>query len=224
MVIFEGLFKKTLYFPGCSAKFEAVNVQKRHEQLLNKFGIKYIKLAELEVCCGKPAKDFGYVEDFKKLVKLNNDNFKANGVKKIITSCPMCYMMIQKHYDDFEVEHISTTILKNIGKIDKNYQNEAITIFDACNPMKLPELYENPRKILELVGFKVVELERNREKSLNSGKSLKLISPKTAKAMAENVLENVKTKRVVTIDAGCYAHLNENAKNVKVIELSEVLV
>lgn len=224
MALFDGMFKKVLYFPGCSAKFEAVEVQKRHEQLLNKFGIRYVKMSDMEVCCGKPALEFGYVEDFKNLVKINTDNFKEKGVNKIITSCPMCYTMFLKHYGDFEVEHITQTILDNIKKIEKQSDGEQITMFDACNPYKLPELYENPRKILQKLGFRVVELEHNKERSLSCGSSLKLVSAKTAKTMAEAVLENVKTRRMVTIAPDCYSHLLENNPKVKVIELSEVLI
>ncbi len=225
MALFDRFFKKTLYFPGCSAKFQSKDVSKRHEQILNKIGIKYIKLPELEVCCGKPALEYGYVEDFKKLIQTNLDNFRAQEINKIITSCPYCYSIMKQYYDEFEIEHISQTILNNINKFEKKGEGESITYFDSCNPQKLQELYDTPRQILEKLGYRIVELENNKEKSLSCGESLKLVSTKIAKSMAESVLSEVKTKRFVTMSPSCYLHFNENnPKGIKIIELSEVIL
>ena len=225
MALFDGLFKKTLYFPGCSAKFIVRDVQKRHEQLLTKLGVKYVKLPELEVCCGKPALDYGYKDDFQNLVNMNTQTFAQNGIKKIITTCPLCYTIFKRNYEDIEVEHITQTILKNINKLDKKTDGELVTYYDSCNPEKYPELYDNPRQILEAVGYRIAELEFNKEKSLSCGQELKPVSPKVSKFMAEAILESVKTKKLITISPGCFIHFNENnAKGVKIIELSEVLL
>ena len=225
MSLFDNLFKKTLYFPGCTAKFIAKDIQTRHEKLLQKFDIKYVKLPELEVCCGKPALDYGYKEDFEKLLKLNIENFRAQGIKKIITTCPVCYSIFQKYYyEDFEIEHITQTILNNIPKIEKK-SDEKITIFDACNSQKLPELYNNPREILNKLGYNIQELEYNNERSMCCGKTLKLVSPKVAKSMAEAVLDSVKTKKLIVLTPDCFTHfLENNSKGIKVVELSEVLI
>jgi len=225
MALFDNLFKKALYFPGCPAKFLVKDMQKRHEQLLKNFGINYVKLPELEVCCGKPALDFGYVDDFKTMVKLNTDNFTAQGIKKIITTCPFCYTTFKKNYEDFEIEHITQTILKNIGKVQRKSDGELVTYYDSCNPEKFPDLYDNPRKILEKLGYRVAELEFNREKSLCCGKVLKPVSPKISKFMVEALLESVKTKKLITMSPDCFIHLNENnTKGIQVLELSEVIL
>jgi len=225
MAIFDNIFKKTLYFPGCTAKFIAKDVQTRHEKLLQKFGIKYVKLPELEVCCGKPALDYGYKADFEKLMKLNIENFRAQGIKRIITTCPVCYSIFQKHYyEEFEIEHITQTILNNINKIEKR-SDEKITLFDSCNSDKLPELYNNPRLILTKLGYKLQELDYNKESSMCCGRNIKLVSPKVAKSMAEAVLDSVKTKKLVILNPGCFTHLLENNhKGIKIVELSEVLI
>jgi Fe-S oxidoreductase len=225
MALLDNLFKKTLYYPGCTAKFIAKDIQTRHEKLLQKFGIKYIKLQELEVCCGKPALDYGYKEDFEKLVKQNIDNFHAQGIKRIITSCPVCYSVFLKYYsEDFEIEHITKTILDNIRRIEKK-SDEKITFFDSCNSDKLQDLYNNPREILKKLGYKLQELEFNKEHSMCCGKSLKLVSPKVAKSMAEALLESVPSKKLIVLSPDCFTHLLENNnKGIKIVELSEVLI
>jgi len=217
---------KTLYYPGCAAKFLVKDIQRRHEQILTLLEIEYIKLPELEVCCGRPALDFGFVDDFKSLRLKNMEAFENQKVKKIISSDPKCYSTINKKYEDVEVVHISRVILENLDKIDKNFDGqEPVTFYDSSNPEKLTELYENPRKILKELGMNLVELEFNKEKSLCCGEELRPISPKVADRMAEEVLKQVKTRTLITMSPNSYIHLKKNNKyGIKILELSEVLV
>ncbi|MFH1971949.1 MAG: (Fe-S)-binding protein [archaeon] len=222
MALFGKLFGKTLYYPGCSSKFVNRDIQRRHEHLLTSFDIEYIKLPEIEVCCGLPALHLGYREDFNRLVKKNNDMFKNQKIKTIITSCPTCYYMFKKHYN-VEVKYILEVFLENIEKIKKHYSSEKITFFDPCNFLGDEMLYNAPREILKKVGFELVELERNRENSMCCGFPLKENSPKVAESMAKTILDNVKTNKLITTCPNCYAHLKDNT-DIDVIELSEVLV
>lgn len=225
MALFGAFTGKTLYFPGCSAKFAMRDVQRRHQQLLTIFNISYIKLSELEVCCGKPALDYGFVNDFRELKKKNEELFKNQKIKKIITSCPECYYTFKKNYDGIKVEHITQVILENIQKIEKHYQEEEMTFYDPCNPYKLPELYENPRKILEAVGIKVINLPFCKQQGLCCGAVMTPVSPNVAKAMAVAVLNDVKTTKLITTSPECCTHLRENnTKGIEILELSEVLL
>ena len=225
MALLDKFFGKVLYFPGCTLKFEAKDIQQHHEALLKKFRIKYVTLPQLEVCCGKPALDYGYKEDFHALRSRNTQNFQGQKIKKIITSCPSCYIIFKHHYEDIEVEHITETILNNLDKIDKKYPGQLITFYDSCNPQKDPELYENPRKILTALGFRLQELPFNKDKSLCCGNALQLVSPKISASMAKAVLTSVETRKVVTISPECYIHFKRNKKqDIRVVELSEVLL
>ena len=229
MGLFDSFFGKgkVLYFPGCTPKYLDAQVQKRHEQLLKQFEIDYITLPKEEVCCGRPALDYGYVEDFNKLQQTNTDLFQAHKIKKIITSCPSCYYTFKKKYEDLdmEIEHISQTILDNIDKIQKKYEGQKVTFFDPCNPYKLPELYDNPRKILETLGLRVVDLPFTKEKSLCCGKSLQHIAPKVGTEMANAILKDVKTRTLITTSTDCCLHFKETpGHHIKIRELSEVLL
>jgi len=225
MGLFDNLFGKTLYFPGCFPKYKAKDIQRRHEQLLTMFGIKYIKLAELEVCCGKPALDYGFLEEFQSLRSRNANAFKNQRIKKIIVSCPECYYTFKKNYEDIEVQHISQVILENISKIEKNLDGEDLTYYDCPNPLKLKELYDVPRKILEDIKANIVELHYNKEMTMDSGKLLEPVSPKIAEKMADAVLKEVKTKKLVVLSPEIYLHLkNHNKYEFKILELSEVLL
>ena len=101
MGIFEKLFgQNTLYYPGCLTKFVAKDLKEKYEKILRKFGIDFIELSELEKCCGSPALKAGYPEDFKKLAQENLKIFKEHVVKKIVTNCPACFMILKKYYKE----------------------------------------------------------------------------------------------------------------------------
>ena len=77
-----------LYYPGCMCKFVLKDFQGNNEKILRKIGISFIKLKDIEACCGSPVLNAGYLNNFKTLAKKNHKIFKDHGVKKIITSCP----------------------------------------------------------------------------------------------------------------------------------------
>ena len=224
MAIF-GLFGgKILYFPGCTAKYVAKDIQRRHEQLLTIFDIEYVKFPELEVCCGKPATDYGFKDDYKSLVKKNQNMFKNQKVKKIITSCQQCYWIFKEMYDNIEVLHISQVILDNLDKIDVK-ADEEVSFYDAVNPNKLEELYSNPREILKNVGMIVQEFECNKKLSLDCGVELQPVSPKVSDKMADEVLKKVETRKLIVMCPTAYVHLKKNnPSGIKILELSEVLL
>jgi Fe-S oxidoreductase len=76
------------------------------------------------------------------------------------------------------------------------------------------------------LGFKVIELEKNKKDSFccGAGGGLKGNRPELANNIAKNILDNVKTKKLITTCPMCYAHFKENSKDIQVLELSEVLV
>jgi len=223
MAILTKLFGKVLYYPGCSSKFVNKDIQRRHEHLLTSFDIDYIKLPDIEVCCGLPALHLGYRDDFQSLINKNVKMFKNQMIKTIITSCPTCYYVFKKHYN-IEVKHISEVILEHVEDLKKNYNGEEITFFDPCNPEKIEMLYETPREILNAIGFKVKELPKNRKESMCCGFPIKENSPKIASSMAQKILSNVKTSKVITTCPNCFSNLRSNTDNIEILELTEVLI
>lgn len=197
-------------------------IQKRHEKLLNKLEIKYIKLPELEICCGLPALNAGYRDDFQSIISKNTQLLRNQNIKKIIVSCPSCYRIFKRYYN-IDVKYIGEILLENIEKLGKNY-NEEVTYFDPCNPDRIEMLYNTPRDILGSVGFKIVELKDNKKESRCCGFALQGNTPKIATVMAQDVLDRVKTKKLITSCPNCFTHLTNNAYEIKIMELSEVLV
>ncbi len=217
MGIFTRLFGRTLYYPGCVSKYLVKDVQRRHEHLLTMFDIDYIKLPEVEMCCGKPALELGHKDVFKEIVRKNKEILNNQGIKSVITPCPKCYYMFKKYYG-IEVKLMAEVILENLEKINKKFSEE-VWLFDPCNPEGFEEVYDAPREILNRLGFNVKEFMH---KSMCCGHPIKENSPRVAEEMAKQRLE--RTGKIITICPSCFMHLKQSVPNAKVLEISEVLI
>lgn len=226
--MFKGLLDKlkgsnTLYYPGCITKFVLKDKQKQYEELLKKLGVEYIKLANVELCCGIPVLNAGYVEDFEELKKKNLEVFREYDVKRIITNCPGCYHTLKNEYN-LDVEHITELLARNMDKL-KTSQKGEVTYHDPCHLGRWSGIYDEPRKALEKRGFKVRELPYSREESTccGGGGGLRQNDKDTSDKVACTVLKQVKTKRLVTACPMCYYHFKENAKDVEVLDYSDAM-
>lgn len=223
-----------LYYPGCLTKFVAKDLGNKYKKILKKIGIDFIELGELEVCCGSPVLNAGYVEDAKKLAERNLKVFKEHSVKKIITSCPACFKTFSQDYPklvkwDVEVEHTTQTIARAIkeGKLKVKKLEGKVTYHDPCHLGRYSNVYEEPREIIKAVGLELVEMPLNREQSLccGGGGGVKANYPELAEAVAKERIEQVKSvaETVVSACPLCYMHLKSVAKNVKVLDISDVI-
>jgi Fe-S oxidoreductase len=216
-------FGNTLYYPGCLTHHALPKIEKNYEKVLRALGIDFIFLPGFS-CCGSPVTHAGYEKDFEKLKEKNNNFFKKYGVSRIITNCPACYKVLSGY--GLEVEHITQTVWKGIGKIKMKHKGE-ITYHDPCHLGRHSNIYDEPRNILKAIGFDVVELQGNRGDSMccGAGGGLKTNYPKLSGNIADNLLKRVRTKKLVTPCPMCYAHFKENApKGLEILEFSEVLV
>ncbi len=235
-----GLFNKivggnTLFYPGCLMKFVAKDLAENYRKILRKAGIDFIELKDLEVCCGSPVASSGYTQDAKALADKNLKIFKDHAVKKIITSCPACFRMFSQEYPkivkwDIQVEHVTQTILDALakGKLKLNKANETITYHDPCHLGRYCKVYDEPRKILEDLGFKIVEMKFNKENAFccGGGGGLKANYPKLSEAVAKDRVQQAKetgAKVLVTTCPLCYLHMKET-EGIEVKELSQLIM
>ena len=227
-----------LFYPGCMEKFVLREQEKNYEEILKKIGIDFIKLKDLEVCCGSPVLNAGYLEDFKTLAKKNFKVFKEHGVKRIITPCPACFKTFKLEYPkviedfDIEVEHMTQTLLKALkeGKLKpKRLKKVKVTYHDPCHLGRYCGVYEEPREIIKFLGLNLIEMEFNRENAFccGGGGGLRSNYPELAREIAkERMKQALKTKAkiLVTCCPLCYACLKEVGRKIEVKELSELFV
>jgi len=225
-----------LYYPGCLTKFVAKDLKERYEKILRNLGVDFIELSDIELCCGSPALKAGYIEDFKNLAKKNLEVFKEHSVKKIVTNCPACFMILKKEYRevlkdawDIEVEHITQTInsrMKDEKKINAD-KDKKVTFHDPCHLGRQMGVYEEPREIIRKLGYTILEMELSRKESFccGGGGGVKSNEPLLANRIARDRIGQAKdtgAKILVTCCPLCYLHLKENARDTPDIEVREL--
>ena len=168
-----------LYFPGCYLCYDArlKKVAQATAKILQKAGVNFGILGELENCCGESIRKTGNEELFKKLAKDNIKTFIDNGVKKILVSSPHCYHTFKNEYPEFsvnfEIIHVTEYLLQLIGegrlKIDKEYAKKAI-YHDPCYLGRHNDLFDQPRNVLAGVpGLNTAEFAEAKEDSVCCG-------------------------------------------------------
>ena len=172
-------------------------------------------------------------------MKHNVALIKQVNAKKVVFSCAGCYRAFKEDYTkelgDLGVEllHVSELLddLQGKGNIKINRNEEVVTYHDPCHLGRHSGIYDEPREILESLGYEIVEMKNNREDAscCGGGGGLKSNYPELSNAITKDVLgeaKKTKTHVLVTACPMCDACFLQAAKDseMNVKELSELLV
>lgn len=210
------------------------DLEENYKKILNKIGVDFILLKDLEVCCGNPVLNAGHEKEARELAEKNFKLFKERGVKKIITSCPACFSMFNEKYPklvegwDIKVEHATQTIAEAIKKQKITPKNIGVdlTYHDPCHLGRYSGVYEEPREILKKSGnLKEMKLTKNYAFCCGGGSGVKSNYSELANSIAEErigMAKETKAKVLCTSCPMCYFNLKENSKDLDVMEISQL--
>lgn len=179
----------TIYWPGCLPYYqecfqdlgiEGIEVARAAVKILNLLGIEPLILAD-ERCCGHDQYWQGDQDTFRELADLNLDMIKASGAKRIITTCPECAYTLKHLYPaevgshQLEVLHL-VELLPQLAEIlprgeCSQHPNVSVTYQDPCRLGRFAAIYQQPRDLIHLAGYSLVEMEHSRGSSLCCGTS-----------------------------------------------------
>jgi len=163
-----------LYFVGCTPAYDP-RVQEATRSLVRCFeraGVNFGTLGDEENCCGNEVYGMGEKGLFELLVEENVRLLSRYNVKQIVTSCPHSYHAFKNRYGqvDFEVKHHTELLAELIekGKLEFPKEvNKTVIYHDPCFLGKQNGIYDAPRRVIQSVpGVKLLEFDRNRERSL----------------------------------------------------------
>ncbi|RTL56384.1 MAG: (Fe-S)-binding protein [Sphingobacteriales bacterium] len=170
-----------LFWVGCAGSFDqrAQKITKTFASILNKVGIKYAILGKEEMCTGDPVRRAGNEFMFQMMAYQNIQLLNGYGIKKIVTACPHCFNTLKNEYPElggtYEVIH-HTTLLQQLideGKIKLKdggvFKGKRITYHDSCYLGRANNIYEAPRKVLEILDAELVEMKRCRTNGMCCG-------------------------------------------------------
>lgn len=229
---FKRITGNVLYYPGCLTKGVLKTEFNNYKEIYNKLGIDYILIPN-EVCCGLPVINAGHKREAKKLAEKNLKIFKERKVYKITTSCPSCYHTFKTIYPELikdwniEVEHSTTTILNALKKKKiKTDKEEIVTYHDPCHLGRHENQYTDPREVIEILGGKLKEPIKTKEKALccGGGGGVRANFRETAKEIAKIRIAQFpeEAKKIITPCGLCYTNLKE--QDDRVMEFSSFVL
>lgn len=177
----EGTTTEYLFWVGCAGSFDqrAQKITRAFSLILDKVGISYAILGKEETCTGDPARRAGNEFLFQMMAYQNIQVLNGYGVKKIITTCPHCFNTLKNEYPElggnYEVIHHTTLLqsLINEGKIvlkeGGTFKGKKISYHDSCYLGRANNIYEAPRKVLEIFDAELIEMKRCRSNGLCCG-------------------------------------------------------
>jgi Fe-S oxidoreductase len=218
--------EKVLYFSGCEEGHEKVD--ENYNEIMIRLGIKFVFFEKLS-SCGLSAYEFGNRKLAKKLAEDMNNLLLENSITKIITPSALCLHMFKNIYPrllrswNIHVEHISVCILVGLLKKRISYLGENSSVnfvyHDSCYLGRCCGIYDEPRKVIKLLGGTIFEFRKNREDSVSCGVGggLQENFPKIANKLARNLVVSSPRKDIMIISAcsDCYSHLKTTNANVK---------
>jgi len=167
-----------LWFVGDYASFDPRNqvVTRSFAKLLNQAGINFGLLFEAEMNSGNDVRRVGEEGLYDFLATSNISTIQACDFKSIVTTDPHSFNTIRNEYPDFggefEIQHY-TTLVKELfeqGKLKLNKQNnQRVTFHDPCHLGRYNKGYDAPREVIKLLGYDLVEMDRNRDNSFCCG-------------------------------------------------------
>ena len=177
----QGEHPEVLFWVGCAGSFDdrAKKVTQAFATIMNHVGITYGILGTEESCTGDPARRAGNEFLFQMLAMNNITVLNMYGVKKIVTTCPHCFNILKNEYSklggDYEVIHHTQLLQSFIDagqlklKEGQSFKGKRITYHDSCYLGRANQIYEAPRKVLELLDAELVEMKRCKSKGLCCG-------------------------------------------------------
>ena len=243
----QGKEFEVLFWIGCAGSFDEryKNVIISLVKILNHLNISFAVLGEKETCTGDPARRTGNEFLFQMQAMNNIQLMNSYEVKKILTSCPHCFNTLKNEYPDlggnYDVIHHSQFLQELIdqGKIKLNdgttFKGKRITYHDSCYLGRANNVYEAPRKVLEVLDADLVEMNRCKANGLccgaGGGQMFKEAEPGNRDINIERTEEALKTNASVIATACpfCMTMMNDGIKSkkqqksVQVLDLAELI-
>ena len=237
-----------LFWVGCAGSFDARAQQITRSicKILQHVGISFAVLGEEESCTGDPAKRAGNEFLFQMQAMRNIQVLDGYQVKKIVTGCPHCFNTIKNEYPglggNYEVIHHTQLIQQLIdsGKLKTedgaSFTGKKITYHDPCYLGRGNNVYEAPRKALEVLDAELVEMKRCKSNGLCCGAGgaqlFKEAEKGTKEINIERVEEAVATNANIVAAACpfCMTMLNDGVKHlqkeheIEVLDIAEIVV
>jgi Fe-S oxidoreductase len=200
--------------------------------LLERAEVKVAYPYEDDMYSGVLLYDLGLDELFKEHAVKVYRALKSRGAELLVTVDPHTTHIMRSVYPryvdgyDLEVKSYLEVLAERGVELVREPSGGKIVIHDPCLYARFENVVEQPRMLLRMAGFDVMEPRRSRKMTYCCGGPIEGLTPRMAKMIAKTRLEELreKSRTIVTLCPICYANLRAVAEgDVEVIDIALVL-
>ena len=168
-----------LYWVGSAGSFDerAKKITRSFVKILNKANVNFGVLGTEESSSGDAAKRAGNEFLFQMQALTNIEIMNSYNIQNIVTTCPHAYNTLKNEYKELgghyllqhHTEFIANLIKEGRLVLKNTLQDKKITYHDPCYLGRANNIYDPPRKLLQTLGVKLIEMKRSRRKSFCCG-------------------------------------------------------
>lgn len=162
-------------FTGCSVNFLFPSLGERLINVLLNLGYEVV-LPPGEVCCGAPLRALGLEKEAARLSKRNIEVFGKLRADAVLSLCPTCTLTLKLHYPKLIGQGLDTAMDVSEFLVDKGGNgslrpanrpeqqrsqpaDRRVLYHEPCHLGFGLGVKEDPRKILEYLGYEIIEPE-----------------------------------------------------------------
>lgn len=200
-------------------------------ELLERAGFEVV-FPRRQVCCGQPAFNAGHHAAARRVARTFTLAFTRDA--PIVTPSGSCATMVA-HYlpgllgcEPFAVHELSGFLERNGASLETANRDRTVAYHDSCHMLRELGIEEQPRRLLERSGARVVPLPRP-DLCCGFGGTFSVRQPEISVAMADDKLAAVGAAGadvLVTADPGCLMHLVARSERIggpRVVHLATAL-
>ncbi len=246
---------KALFFTGCLIDKIFPNVAHASVKVLTHHGVA-LTIPEGQGCCGIPALASGDRKTFTRLVDHHLELFKQEKFDVLITACATCTSTIKKLWpsiyknptsdvkeqlkqlsektmdiNQFLVDRVKPDFAMESSGITETASKttgDIVTYHDPCHLKKSLGVADQPRKIIQAAGKKLVEMEGS-DKCCGMGGSFNVYHYEISASIGNLKQKNIADTGCTTVATGCPAcmmqisdMLAKEKRNIKVCHPMEL--
>jgi L-lactate dehydrogenase complex protein LldE len=185
------------------------------EELLRRAGFE-VEFPRGQVCCGQPAFNAGHRKAARRVARTFTRAFARD--IPIVTPSGSCATMVA-HYlpelvgcEPYPVHELSAFLDAHRARLEQVNWGKPLAYHDSCHMLRELRIADQPRRLLERSGARLVTLPRP-DLCCGFGGTFAVRQPEISVAMADEKLAGAReAQALVTADPGCLMHLRARSE------------